>query len=152
MRKFDLISGLFLLVVSIGICVVSFQMEIGKPNAPSSGFYPLLTGGVLGLFSLIIIIQSRKQDEVSVRFWLPGANKKAILIAFVIILIYILLLERMGFLVTTVLFFILISRFVSGHSWKTVLVFSFLASVTTYIVFRFILRAPLPQGIFEGFL
>lgn len=150
MRKSDLISGLFLLAVSAGICITSLQLEVGKPNAPGSGFFPLLTGLVLGLFAMIIIIQSRTQKGEWVRFWLPGANKRAILIAFFIILVYALLLERLGFLITTIFFFVMVSRFVSGHAWKTVAVFSLLASLTTYVVFKYLLRAPLPPGVLEG--
>lgn len=103
------------MLVAVLICAFSLQMEIGKPSAPNSGFYPLLMGTILGLFSLIIIYQSRKQEKTPVRFWLPGANKKAILLAFAILVLYILLLEKIGFLLTTIIFFILVSRFVSGH-------------------------------------
>lgn len=150
MRKFDIISGVFLLLVSLFICIGSMQMEVGRLNAPGSGFYPLVTGLALGIFSIIILIQARNQTKEGVRFWAPNANKKGILSAFVIILIYAMLLERIGFLSASVLFFILVSRFMSGHSWKTAVFFALVASFATYGVFKFLLNAPLPQGILEG--
>lgn len=150
MRKSDIISGVFLLLVSVFICIGSMQMEVGRLNAPGPGFYPLVTGLALGIFSILILIQARKETSEAVRFWAPNANKRGILSAFIIILIYAVLLERIGFLGTSVIFFILVSRFMSGHRWKTAIFFALIASFATYGVFKFLLNAPLPQGILEG--
>jgi putative tricarboxylic transport membrane protein len=150
MRKYDILSGLFLLAVSIAICAGSLQLEVGVLTAPGPGFYPLVTGLVLGLFSLLIMIQARKAGTEPVRFWAPEANKKGIAISFICILLYALLLERAGFILTTILFFILFSRFVCGHRWRTAVFFGLVTSFATYFLFSILLHAPLPRGIIEG--
>ena len=149
MRKYDIISGLFLLAVALAICAGSLQLQVGTLTSPGSGFFPLVTGLILGIFSILILVGARKLSKEPVKFWVPGANKKAIYLTFLFILFYAFLLERLGFIGTTVLFFFLISRFVSGHRWSTAIFFGLVTSLSTYFVFTILLRAPLPQGILE---
>jgi putative tricarboxylic transport membrane protein len=149
MKKFDTISGLFLLVLSIAICTGSLRLHVGTFRAPGAGLFPLVTGVVLGVFSILILLEARRKAEEAIPFWIPGGDIKAILLSFLIILIYALILERLGFIASTIVFFLLISRFVSGHRWTTAFFFAVVASVATYGVFKFLLRSPLPPGILE---
>ncbi|OGP67518.1 MAG: hypothetical protein A2170_15015 [Deltaproteobacteria bacterium RBG_13_53_10] len=149
MRKYDIVSGLFLLAVALLICGGSSQLHVGTLTSPGSGFFPLVTGLCLGIFSILILVEARKLGKEHVKFWVPGANKKGIYLTFLFILFYAFLLERLGFIGTTVLFFLLMSRFVSGHRWSTAIFFGLVTSLSTYFVFTFLLRAPLPQGILE---
>jgi putative tricarboxylic transport membrane protein len=147
MRKYDTLSGLFLLVVSVAILLGSLPLQVGSFTAPGSGFFPLLTGVVLGLFSLLILAQARGERAEPIRFWAPAANRKGIYLSFVLILVYALLLERLGFIVSTTLFFVLFSRYVSGHRWGTAVFFALVTSLATYFLFNLLLHAPLPQGV-----
>ena len=149
MRKYDILSGLFLLAVALSICVGSSQLHVGTLTAPGAGFFPLVTGLTLGIFSILVLVGAKKSGKETIRFWAPQANKKGIYLTFLFILFYALLLERLGFIGTTVLFFILVSRFVSGHRWATAVFFAFLTSLATYFVFTILLHAPLPLGILE---
>ena len=149
MRKYDILSGLFLLAISIAICAGSLPLDVGTFTAPGAGFYPLVTGLVLGIFAILIIVQARKAGTEPVRFWAPEANKKGIAISFLCILLYALLLERAGFIATTILFFILFSHFVCGHRWRSAVFFGLVTSFATYIVFSVVLHAPLPRGFIE---
>jgi hypothetical protein len=142
MRKYDILSGLFLLAVSLAICDGSLHLHVGTFTAPGAGFFPLVTGVVLGVFSILIMIQAKKTVEGPVKFWAPDANKKGIFLTSLFILLYALLLERVGFLATTTLFFLLVSRFVFGFRWSR--------SVFFALVFTLLLDAPLPQGIVES--
>jgi putative tricarboxylic transport membrane protein len=150
MRKLDIQSGIFLLVLSMGICAGSLQHEVGTLTEPGSGFFPLFTGLALWILSIIILVEGWKASRGSARFWEPGANQKGIYLAIAFILLFAFLLERAGFILTTTLFFFLVSRFVSRHRWSTALFFGVAASVATYVVFSFLLRAPLPGGIVES--
>jgi putative tricarboxylic transport membrane protein len=149
MRKFDLLSGGALFALSLVICGLSLKLEVGRPNHPGPGFYPLVCGAALGVFALLIMLQALGARPAAVRFWKAGANRRRIAAAFAIILLYALMLEPCGFVATTLVFFILISRFVSGHGWKNAAAFSAIATIGIYAVFRFLLRAPLPEGLIE---
>ena len=150
MKKFDTVSGLFLLILSIAICIGSLRLHVGTFRAPGAGLFPLVTGVVLGVFSILILLEARRKAEEAISFWAPGADKKAIFLSFLFILIYALFLERIGFLAATFIFFFLISRFVSKHRWATAVFFAVVTSAATYGVFKYLLRSPLPQGILEG--
>jgi len=149
MRKYDIVSGLFLLALSLAICAGSLRLNVGTLTAPSSGFFPLVTGLVLGIFSILILIEARKSGKEIVRFWASKANKKGIYLTFLFILVYALLLEHFGFIGTTILFFFLVSRFVSGHRWAIAVFFALVTSFSTYFVFTILLHAPLPRGFLE---
>jgi putative tricarboxylic transport membrane protein len=149
MKKYDILSGLFLLALSLGICAASLRLNVGTLSAPRAGFFPLLTGMVLGVFSILIVIQARKTSDELVKFWAPEANKRGIYLTFFFILVYALLLERLGFVATTILFFVLVSRFVFGFRWSKSVFFALVTSFATYLVFTLLLRAPLPSGIVE---
>jgi len=149
MRKYDILSGLFLLIVSLGICVGSLSHRVGVLTAPGPGFFPLVMGLVLGIFSVLILVQAKKERTEPVRFWAPDANKRGIALTFLFILVYALLLERAGFIATTILFFLLVSRFVCGHRWRTAVFFAVVTSFATYFVFSILIHAPLPVGIVE---
>ena len=147
MRKFDVLSGIFLLALSFVICIGSLQLHVGTLTGPGSGFFPLMTGLVLGVFSILILVQARKAGGQGAPFWAPRANKKGIYLAVLFIFLYAMLLERIGFFGATILFFILVSRFVSGHRWRTAVFFALVTSFATYFVFSILIRAPLPLGI-----
>lgn len=147
MRKFDMLSGLFLLAISLAICIGSLRLQVGTLTEPASGFFPLITGMVLALFSILIIAGAGREKAAPVSFWASEANKKGVYLALLFTLFYIFFLERVGFVLTTILFFMLFSRFVSGHRWRTAVFFGIATSLATYFVFSFLLRAPLPQGI-----
>jgi len=147
MRKYDILSGLFLLAISLTVCVGSLRLQVGTLTAPGAGFFPLTTGLALGVFSILILMEARKANREWVPFWAPKAIKKSIYLTFLFILVYALLLERVGFIGATTLFFLLVSRFVSEHRWSTAVFFALVTSLATYFVFSFLLRAPLPQGI-----
>jgi len=149
MRKLDIQSGIFLLLASVAICLGSLQHEVGSLTEPGSGFFPLITGLALGVLSLFVLIEGWKMDQDSVGFWAPAANRKGIFLTIFFILVFSFLLERAGFLITTTLFFFLVSRFVSHHRSSTALFFGLAASISTYVVFNYLLRAPLPGGIME---
>jgi hypothetical protein len=149
MKKYDFLSGLFLLALSIAICIGSSKLNVGTLTAPGSGFFPLMTGIGLGVFSILILIEARKSKKEDVRFWAPNANKKEIYLTFGLILVYALLLERLGFTATSLIFFFLISRLVFYLKWTTSILFALVASFGTYFVFTILLHAPLPQGLLE---
>jgi len=149
MRRYDIISGLFLLTLSIAICIGSLQLKVGTFTSPGSGFFPLFTGLMLGIFSILILIEAVKLKKEDISFWMPNANKSGIYLTFLLIFLYALLLEWLGFIATSLLFFFLISRLVFYLRWVTSSLFAIITSFGIYFIFTILLRAPLPKGIIE---
>jgi putative tricarboxylic transport membrane protein len=149
MQRADFISGLFLFGLSILICYGALRLEVGTPQSPAPGFFPFVSGLAVGVLSVLIWTKGRKKQAVENRFWLPQADKKGIVLAFGLLLFYAFFLEILGFLVTNVLFFLLITKFVSHLRWAKAFVFTALCTIGIQLVFKTLFNTPLPAGIFK---
>ena len=73
MRKFDFLSGIFLLALSFAICIGSLRLHVGTLTGPGAGFFPLMTGLVLGVFSCLILDRLPYMLETLREMpWVPG--------------------------------------------------------------------------------
>lgn len=148
MQRADFLSGLFLFILAIFICVGAWRLDVGIPHAPAPGFFPFISGSALGIFSLFIWISGRKKGGRHKTFWLPNADKKGILLAFGVLIFYALFLEFLGFLLTNIIFFFLISRFVAHRGWGITIAYTIMCSAGVQLVFNALFNTPLPAGIF----
>lgn len=148
MQKHDTFSGLFLLALSLAMCIGALQLGVGTLHSPGSGFFPLASGLALTIFSILILNQARGESRAA-QFWTAGANKRSIYLTVVFLVLYSLILEELGFIGSTILLFVSVSRFVSAHRWKTSIFFALAVSLATYFLFTLLLRAPLPEGVLE---
>jgi hypothetical protein len=69
------------------------------------------------------------------------------LIAFLALIVYALLLEWLGFILTTLLLVGFLLRTIYPQKWSVVISASVLTSLMTYVVFRVWLQTQLPAGI-----
>ena len=63
------------------------------------------------------------------------------------VVIYILLIYTIGYLLATIIFFLLIFRVVGFKSWFRNLLASIATSITLYIIFVRLLRLIFPRGV-----
>jgi hypothetical protein len=64
------------------------------------------------------------------------------------LLVYALILEKIGFLISTFFLILFLMRLVDPLPWVTSLLGSGLASILSYLLFETWLKAQLPKGIF----
>jgi putative tricarboxylic transport membrane protein len=143
------LSGFFWLGISIFVCLESVHSEIGTYQSPGAGFLPFWSGITLGIFSLILIAKSwmeKKETKVTV-LW-KGKEWDKVILVLTSLLIYALLLPRLGYLITTfglmAFLFGLIGRprlWIQGVS-------ALITVLITYIIFYMWLDVQLPKGIF----
>ncbi len=150
MKRSDLLSSLFLLGLAILICLGALRLEVGNPHQPAPGFFPFVSGLALGIFSWLILLRAWKKVEPQKRFWRPDADKKGILLALGVLIFYALSLERLGFLLTNLLFFFLIGRFVAHRNWGVAVAYSILGSTGVQLIFGTLFNTPLPSGLFPS--
>lgn len=112
---------------------------------PGAGFFPLLLGVALGVFSLMLLgtsLLTPAAGSPDVRperpevFYLVGSIFAAVL-----------LFELAGFLLTMVLFTAVAMKVLGSMSWVTAILFGVVGSVTAYVVFSRVLLIALPSGI-----
>ena len=148
----DRVGALVLLAAVIGILYGSVKLSLGDLHRPGPGFFSFLAGLVLGILSLISLLQSLKAvpGEQSKPFWPhPG---KTIKMAFVFIglIVYVFLMDYLGFGLATFVFLAALLRGIQPQRWSIVFSVSILGVAASYAIFQYWLDLQLPKG-FLGF-
>lgn len=146
----DRLSGFFWLIFGFLCMYASTQLDLGSFREPGPGLFPFLAGCFFSLMALLLVICSfipgrGEQNKVS-SLW-KGRSWRRPLTAGLLILLYILMLERIGFLLTSLITLCLMLRWVEKFSWWKAFLLSASASVCTYLLFHTLLKAPLPTGL-----
>ncbi len=146
----DRLSGIFFLPFSGYVCIKSVQMGLGGWHKPGSGFLPFWSGVALGILAVLLLIQSLRQDKVP-----AGAeaseetNLKPITLVLISLVGYIILLEPLGFVFTTVIFVGFLLKMIEKKGWILTLWVSLVVAISSYLVFEVLLGSELPKGIQE---
>ena len=150
MRRYDLISGLFLLGVSGGTCIMSYRLGWGDIHNPGPGLIPFGVAVLLGLMSAGLSIRSlgeaaRGGQEKNV---FAGIAWKKIIIALCGLLGYAIFFNFLGFRISTFLLMILFLGAVSRMKWRWTLLTALITAVCAYLIFEAWLGCPFPTGPF----
>jgi putative tricarboxylic transport membrane protein len=141
----DLTSALFWLAFAIFFSIESLtQLKLGTLHQPGPGFFPFWAGVVLGLLSLILLLNSLRNQE---RLSLSGLKSWKLLLVAGALLAYLLLLETLGFVTITFLFLFLLLR-LEYKGWVFSAVSALLGALASYAIFQLWLKTQLPTGPF----
>ncbi len=147
----NLASGIFWLIIGFLLSIWSMSYEIGSFKEPDSGFLPLGVGLLLIVFSLILIVQSKKSSSLSQTgspLFLPGRWKK-VAYTISVLLFCTFLFERIGYLATIFLLIFLSGRGTGLQSWRKAFLFALLSTIGVYVIFVLLLKQPLPRSPWE---
>lgn len=141
-------GNIFWLLFSLIVCFESFHLKMGDFHQPGPGFFPFGLGILTGLFALIGLYQSlteavKKEAVISDRSF-RWSNTVTILLA---IALYAFLLEKVGFVLTTFFFMVLLLRVVIPQPWKIVLLGATLTALGVNVIFNVLLKVQIPSGI-----
>ena len=150
----DIFLTFFWIGLSLFVMISAYHLELGNFQDPGPGLMPFLIGVVLFLLSSVILAASflrsrsrsdseRMKNAGRISFWKVGS-------VFGSLVIYGLILEKIGYLVATWLLLLFLFKIAGSRKWRTVLLSSVLTVFITYFFFTsFGLR--FPKGIFKGF-
>jgi putative tricarboxylic transport membrane protein len=148
MRKHDTFSSLFWFAFGFFIILYSvYKLDIGMFKDPGSGFFLLISGIGLCLIAIIIFIKARlsKLDE-KVNIFIGVIWYKPVIIL-AVILFYIYLFEKLGFILDTILLMIFLFKCVEPQSWRVAVLYSFLSVFIIWFTFGYWFEVQLPSGI-----
>ena len=120
--------------------------------------FPKAIGLLMLMFSLIYVYQQfhgKASQEDAERATIIGAEEKlgayvdykTIGLMLIVMVVYALLFDKLGYPVATFLMFIAGVYILDRRKWKRDLVIALVASLGIYLLFRFVLRVNLPAGI-----
>jgi putative tricarboxylic transport membrane protein len=144
------IFTLFWLGFGVFVIVFSYRLGLGGFNNPGAGLMPFLLGILLILFSLTIFIMSfikKREARHSTKGDQSRAGYYKIVLVLLGLFVYALILEKLGFVMTTWIFLFLLFRAI-GNKWTTTFFASTFTVFATYFVFTFF-GVRFPAGIFK---
>jgi len=145
------VGSLFWLLFGAAAVYGSLDLGIGTMSAPGSGFLTCVAGSFVSLMALLLFVQSFKGDPAAQArvsdLWIGCNWWRAIAIS-VLIIVFILAFETLGFFLCSFILLVVIMRWLEGLSWKTSIFVPVIAIGCTYLLFKTILKISLPAGIF----
>ena len=149
MKKYSLAGAFFLFVFGAAVSFEAQKLGIGRVSAPRAGFFPFWLGVGLLLSSGILVIKlllSAKERPSGDRSLLKGSAWRKVFWVVIGILLYAFLLEPLGYLIATSLLMIFFFRASKSQRWFSVVVWSVVVSILTYVLFKVWLQVQFPVG------
>ena len=147
MKKNELIGSGFLLIIGFLICEESWRINLGELHNPGPGFLPFGTGLILGGLAFAVLVRTwRAKNWGDKAFWADRSRWPKIFLTLACIFVYGVLLEPLGFLLTTFLTMGFMFRAIQPQRWRTVIAGAFFSAVVAYLIFDAWLKVELPKG------
>ena len=149
MTSTEKFPAIFFFFFSLYICFESVRLGLGNWRKPGAGFLCFWAGVILGILALVVLFQSRRQKGT-----LEGSKEqvrwRGAIFGFLSLLAFMLIMDKLGFIVTTFLFIGFLLKVVERKSWITAAVTALAVTVSSYLLFEICLQSELPKGILEN--
>ena len=155
MKKYVRVDGLIWVILGIAMCLGSIKLQLGSFHAPGPGFLPFLSGVSLGFFGFIQMLSplfagaNERQQQSSYEGRMKWDWRKSLtpFLTLMTLLAYILLLEPLGFVLTTFVCLLLLFKFSEPKRWLMPLILSSVTAVLSYLIFSVWLQSHFPKGL-----
>jgi putative tricarboxylic transport membrane protein len=153
MKNPDQYSGIFWFLSGGAITVSSLFYGVGSFSAPGPGFITFLAGSILTVLSVILFASSAKgkTSGQSLRSLWEGRQTGRAAYILGLLVAYMVLVNPLGFLLSTFLLLFFLFRVQGAYSLGKVLCLSAASTIGSIVVFDLWLGVQLPRG-FMGYL
>jgi putative tricarboxylic transport membrane protein len=149
--KADPVSGLFWLIFSAFGSYESYKLGLGTLHQPGPGFLFFWTSIATAILSITVVMLSLRKRSPEETQQLTFGKKNVTKIVFVLIslFLYAFLMEKLGFLIVTLLFFIFLLGAIEKKRWAFAVLVSLIVTAVSYLVFEKALQSQLPKGFLD---
>ena len=123
-------------LVSVYVIVKAIPME-------SEGVFPIMSAGVLLACAVYLFVETLIKQKAVVK--LEGVNLPMVGLTILALVLYVVLLKRIGYLIDTFLLCAFIMRFLGYKKLGAIGICSLAAVAGTFFVFKVLLSVPLPM-------
>lgn len=148
MKKVDILSALCI----IPICVYVFYESGRWPLLPDLGSPAWIPRGVAAILfgsALLLLWKAISGGSLTLPGRLAGADRSRVLWVAILTGVYVLIMERLGFMTATAPYLFGFSLALGERRWARLVFFAVVVPVATYLVFDRTLNVPLPRGLFR---
>jgi len=151
MGSADQISAIFWLCFAVVVIIQSSSLGLGTLHQPGPGFLFFYVNIVLGIMSLVLLFRSwreKRAGEVQPALF-KGQDTRKIMVVLISLFLYAILMERLGFILVTLLLFIFLLGIIEKKGWVFTVFVSVVVTAITYLIFETWLQCMLPGGLLE---
>jgi len=142
--RIDRIVGMGALAGGVTLAIFSWQLDLGNFRMPGPGAWPFLLAIAIALLGGWLVFRPQPSTKVA----LKGAPRwGGLAMALGTLFGYVLILEWLGYIVTTVLLLFVQLHWVENQRWTKSLFISLLGAAISFLLFGLWLKVPLPSGI-----
>jgi putative tricarboxylic transport membrane protein len=153
MHRRDIISGLFFLIVGVFFIINAGCLDLGTFSDPGPGLIPLIPGILLSVLSAVLVFKSYKsmkfQRQTGGRAAGPAGSLKwppVVIITLSTMLVFALVLESLGFVVSSFLMMLFLFKFIGNNTWIRSVLGAVLSVGSCYLIFEVWLSVQFPMG------
>lgn len=148
-KRGDIVGSFFGTFIGVAVMIGAIRLRLGTPSEPQPGFFPFVAGVILVVLCVILLLRAFSgRGEGADPFgelWRPA-------ILAIGLFTYSLLLDSMGYIITTIILSLVVLRVLDTKTWLKLVAISLILSIGTYFLFDRLLDVPLPRGILTGIL
>jgi len=140
----DRALGLGAALLAISVMLASWGYGVGTLKIPGAGFWPFYVAlAMLGLGAMLVVrpAQASQVQGKSAPRW------GRFTIALLTLVFFVVALEPLGYLAAITVLLLVQLRWVEDRSWRGSVVIAVASAAISLVVFRTLLKTPLPLGI-----
>ena len=147
MRSADRVAGAALLALAVAFSAGALkEYAYWGENGPGSAFLPFWLGVVMAVLATMLLVGALRSGDPGPA-WLPGgAGLRRLALVIVATTAFVALLNVIGMTLGTVVFLIVLMRFLDRQPWPLTIVVALAVAGLNYAVFAYWLHVPLPAG------
>ena len=142
------VIGVLLLILSGYIWFTANGFPERTGSGPGPEFFPKLASFVLAFLSIILFFQRVTKEEANDvdQISFTRENIKKFILTFLALILFIVLAQFLGFLVSSMLFIVCWMLIMREKNWKFILLLSIIFSIVITFIFEMLLVVPIPHG------
>jgi putative tricarboxylic transport membrane protein len=150
MRRLTIAASLILGGLAVLILFEASRLAFGSIRVPQTGFFPSILAILLLFLSIALLVQTCRQaggesgeQPITSEAWIRISITLAAMLGFALVL------EKLGFLLSTFSAMLVLLRVIEPQKWPRVIVVALATALISYFLFARLLNIPLPAGVLE---
>ena len=144
MSRVDRVVGISAFGAGILLALTGWRLDPGTSKLPGPGFFPLLIALTMGGLGICLFLYPGRVEKP---LRTEGSHWGLLSIALLSIIAYAALLNPLGYLLSTFGFLVVQLRWVEKRGWFTAVATAAPAAGISLLLFRVLLKVPLPVGL-----
>ena len=147
MRGADRFAGAGLLALGIAFGAGALkQYDYWGPNGPGPAFLPFWLGLAMAVLATALLVGALRSTEPGEAWFPRGEGLRRLVLVLGASTALVLLLNVLGMVVATLLFLLVLFRFIDRQPWPLSLAVAVAIAGLNFLVFTYWLRVPMPVG------